>query len=208
MGHPLHPEIATVPTSDAEAPNDHLHSDFPEWYTARLRIRHVLPSDAESMHRLRSYPDVMRHIGRPLSTGVAEAADLITRICEARTSRTGITWAIERTSEFVGTIGLYGIDPAKGIAEVGFLLMPHAWGQGYMSEALHAIVKYAKGIGLRTLEARTNEQNKRSITCLFRRGFKTVLLAPSDRYVDDDRKDLVLFVHALMDPIASDGHNE
>jgi RimJ/RimL family protein N-acetyltransferase len=47
------------------------------------------------------------------------------------------------TAEFVGCCGLRPHDPARGSLELGFHLIPAAWGQGLASEAARAVVAFA-----------------------------------------------------------------
>ncbi|MBK9288896.1 MAG: GNAT family N-acetyltransferase [Flavobacteriales bacterium] len=54
-------------------------STFPTLRTERLVLRQLTLGDAAAIHSLRQDPRTMEHIGRPLSTSLADAEDLIQR---------------------------------------------------------------------------------------------------------------------------------
>lgn len=80
------------------------------------------------------------------------------------------------------TIGTTGI-PAfpqpeshqKSVREIGFMLRPDAWGKGYATEAVSAVVKTVfEKTDVTHLTARTDEANRGSWNVLEKSGFKRV----------------------------------
>jgi ribosomal-protein-alanine N-acetyltransferase len=52
-------------------------------------------------------------------------------------------WPLFVAGDFVGCAGLRPREPEKKIYELGYHLLPHAWGQGYGTEAARATVVFA-----------------------------------------------------------------
>ena len=70
----------------------------------------------------------------------------------------------------IGGIGFKGL-PLDGAAEVGYGLAPSARGHGYATEALRAIVDLAAALGLTTIRADTDLENRASQRVLEKAGF-------------------------------------
>jgi RimJ/RimL family protein N-acetyltransferase len=85
---------------------------------------------------------------------------------------------------------LFQIDAANRRAEVGFGLCSEFWRQGYMREALAALVRFAFGtLGLRRLEADVDPRNENSLRLLDRLGFRREGLLRERWNVGDEIQD-------------------
>jgi ribosomal-protein-alanine N-acetyltransferase len=137
-------------------------------------LRELVPADAEALYALRNDERVMRHIGRPRASSLADADELITRIAADRVANAGITWglALKGSDRLEGTIGYYRLQLAHHRGEVGYLLAPERWGQGYMGEALEAVVDHGfRLLRFHSIEAVTDPGNEASNRLLARHGF-------------------------------------
>ncbi|MFI5803452.1 GNAT family N-acetyltransferase [Streptomyces sp. NPDC051561] len=78
---------------------------------------------------------------------------------------------VERESgQVVGAIGLFW-PPAEGVVEFGYGLAPSHWGQGYATEAAHAVVAHALAApGVHTVCAKAALENPASIRVLEKAG--------------------------------------
>src|SRR4029079_2721282 len=88
--------------------------------------------------------------------------------------RTALRWSITRPADdrMLGHLSLFNFSEQSDGADIGYGLAREHWGQGFMHEALIAVVDYAFGpIALRRLEADTHPHNERSIPALERLGF-------------------------------------
>ena len=87
-------------------------------------------------------PEVMRHIGPPLSR--PDAWRQMAMHAGQWALRGYGSWAIERASDgmLLGRAGLWNPEGWPGI-EVGWMLRRDAWGHGYASEAARAAVAWA-----------------------------------------------------------------
>jgi len=73
----------------------------------------------------------------------------------------------------LGGTGLVRGDWTVPKFEVGYWLRSDAWGNGYVTEAVHAVVQLARrNLKIRRLEIRTDSRNKRSARVAERAGFK------------------------------------
>jgi len=73
----------------------------------------------------------------------------------------------------IGTCLLFRYDAGSRRAELGYVLGRAYWGQGYMHEALTALIGEAFGaMGLRRLEAEVDPHNRASSQLLARLGFR------------------------------------
>ena len=80
----------------------------------------------------------------------------------------------ERGGEVVGTIGFLG-SPVDGAVEVTYNIVPSRQGDGYATEALIALCRFALSQpGVECVTAYTDEQNEASQTLLLTAGFMPV----------------------------------
>ena len=148
---------------------------FPTLNTSRLVLRAITQQDAGAIFTLRTLPETMRFLDRaPLAT-TSEAIVMIRKMTEDILLGDGITWGIslkETPEELVGTIGLWKIMKEHYRAELGYMLLPEHQQQGYMKEALAAVINYGfKSLGLHSLEANINPANEASERLLLGAGF-------------------------------------
>ncbi len=116
--------------------------------TQRLIIRPFKDSDAETIFRMRSDPDVMRFISFTQST-LAEAEQWMEKLSSKFDSE-GIGYlALEEkgTGEVVGWCGLWRV-PETWEIEVGYGIAKSRWGYGFATEAAREMVAY----GFRVLD--------------------------------------------------------
>ncbi len=148
---------------------------FPELDTQRLRLRRPELSDAADMFKMRSDPEVMRYIPRPLATSVADVEALITLVNDNTEKGERINWAIEwkETGEVIGMIGYVATDPDHNRAEVGYSLTRSWHRKGITREALRAVLTYGFGdMGLHTVAAIIDAHNIASAKLLEQAGFR------------------------------------
>lgn len=148
---------------------------FPTLSTNRLVLRQFRNADSSDLFVLRSNPDIMRFIPRPLATSEQEATLLIQSFNEGIRTNEMITWAItlRDTDEVIGTIGFVRMNKENYRAEVGYLLRPDYHGTGVMQEALIAVVNYGfRTLNLHSIEAIVDPENVASAKLLERCGFQ------------------------------------
>jgi len=109
--------------------------------TKRLILRPWEQSDAEELYKYASSPDVGSIAGWRPHTSVDYSLNIIkTVLCEPETYAV----VLKETGKPVGSIGIMfeGTAPIKkGEAEIGYWLGKPHWGNGYIPEAIQAILK-------------------------------------------------------------------
>ncbi|MFL5298238.1 MAG: GNAT family N-acetyltransferase [Phenylobacterium sp.] len=176
-------------------PSSPKSSRLPILETARLRLTPLTAADAESIFPLMRDAEVMAFWDVP----EIDDPDLIASIVEGQVAEMAegrsLYWAMRTLDDdhFVGVCDLSEIDPRHKRAEVGFMLGRDAWGQGYATEAMQAVVTYAAASGLHRLLARTHLGNLRSDVLLEKLGFEEEGLLRGHVLRDGDRRDCRLF---------------
>ena len=147
---------------------------LPTLLTVRLELRALTPGDAPALLGIFGDPVVCRYWSRPPLPDLDAAAALEAEIAQHFAARTLFQWGIaERaTGAVVGTVTLAALSPEHRRAEVGFALAQAAWGQGYLAEALPALLAFGfTTLDLHRVEADVDPRNGRSIRALERAGF-------------------------------------
>lgn len=118
---------------------------FPELESARLFLRRLKPSDSSLVYALRSNPQNMEYLPRPLLKNLGQAEDLIALMNKKIDNNTDINWAVvhKETSKAIGFMGLYRSRPEHYSTELGYMLLPEFQNLGYTSEAVKTILEYA-----------------------------------------------------------------
>ena len=148
-------------------------ASFPEIETERLLLRELLPEDAPAIFRLFSDPLVTRYYDLENYVNVKQAEELIDFFDESFELERAIRWGIERKEdgEIMGTCGYVWLRTHRG--EIGYDLHSSFWRNGYMSEALDAILDFGyTEFGLHRIEAMTMLENEASIGLLRSLGFQ------------------------------------
>jgi RimJ/RimL family protein N-acetyltransferase len=121
----------------------------------------------------RQIADTMISLPHPYPAGEAER--FVTRQQAEREAERSVTFAIEQEAGrgFCGLIDVRCIDREHSQAELSFWLAVEAWGQGYMSESVQAVVRYGfEGLGLNRLYAYHMLRNPTSGRVLEKNSFK------------------------------------
>jgi ribosomal-protein-alanine N-acetyltransferase len=169
-------------------------ASFPEIETERLLLRELLPEDAPAIFRLFSDPLVTRYYDLVTYTNIEQAEELIDFFDESFELERAIRWGIERKEdgELMGTCGFVWLRTHRG--EIGYELHSSFWRQGYMSEALDAILDFGfTELGLHRIEAMTMLENEASSGLLHSLGFQQDGILREVEYFKDAFHDMRLF---------------
>jgi len=148
---------------------------LPTLDTSRLALRWISAVDTDAFYDVYSNPEVMRYWSTPPLANREAAANLIRKIHEDWQRRAILKWgiALRKGDQLIGSITLFHLDFNHRRAELGYALGRDYWGQGYMNEALMAVLKYAFAVlELHRLEADVDPRNAASIKTLERLGFQ------------------------------------
>ena len=170
-------------------------STFPVLTTDRLVLRAVADHDVEAVFEMESDPVAMRYWSRPPMRDLAEARAAVERAKTFFPEQVGLRWSIARPADdrMLGHLSLFNFSEQSARADIGYGLARRHWGQGFMHEALIAVVDYAFGpLDLRRLEADIDPRNHASVRALERLGFAREGLLRERWQVGDEISDSVL----------------
>lgn len=142
--------------------------------TERLLLRPLEPADAQALLNVFSDKQVMRYWGEPWSS-IDDAHATIARHAKSMTDGEDLRLGIERTQDgvLIGTCSLFDRNEECRRAVLDYALGLPAWGQGYMNEALIALLRHGFSLmQLNRVEAGIDPQNTASSRTLDRLGFK------------------------------------
>lgn len=151
--------------------------------TPRLYLRQLTIADAPLIYQLNSQPVVLKYLHeRPLKDET-DAAEIIRRIIlpqyENKLGRWGMF--IKENQEFIGWCGLK-YRPELNETDLGFRLMPAAWGKGYATEAARHCLQYGfEKIQLAEITGRAHIENLASQKVLEKIGMQFL----KEEIVDD-----------------------
>ena len=114
-----------------------------ELETERLLLRRPLEGDAGSIfERYAQDPEVTRFLIWKPHCAVTETHEFIERCERVWTEGTAFPWVIVRKSDDL-LLGMIELRPEGHKAEFGYVLARDVWGNGYMTEAVKAVVAWA-----------------------------------------------------------------
>lgn len=140
--------------------------------TARLLLLRPAASDAALIfERYASDPDVTKFLGWPRHQSVADTGAFIQFSFGEWERWPAGPYLIRSRSDgrLLGSTGLAFDGPRK--AATGYVLAKDAWGMGYATEALGAIVEIARQVGVARLYALCHPQHRASWRVLEKCGF-------------------------------------
>lgn len=116
--------------------------------TERLVLRDMNKEDAEDIFRIWSNPRVNKYLWDPLYSNVEDIRDMI----PYSSSSSDYSFVIIRkdTETIIETCGIgpEGLEDEWGF---GYSLEPEAWGNGYATEILSALIRLARRTALKPL---------------------------------------------------------
>lgn len=143
--------------------------------TERLLLRRPRPSDAQVIfHRYASDREVTRYLSWPTHRSVADTlAFLSMSDDEWQRWPAGPYLVFSRENgkpaTLLGSTGLFYKGPARAVT--GYVFAREAWGKGYATESLRAMVDVARQTGVERLEAICHAEHTPSARVLEKCGF-------------------------------------
>lgn len=160
---------------------------------SRLLLRAFAPADAEDLHAYLSEPGIYQfEPGEPID--LAQARQMAQELAASPDF-----WAVElqETHRVIGQIYFKHIEPQHLMTwELGFILNPQYHRQGYMSEAVEALVRHGFAhAAIHRVVAHCNPENPASWRLLEKIGFRREGLL---------RQNIFFHQNALGEPIWTD----
>ena len=138
---------------------------LPALHTDRLILRPIRHSDAKAMYAYARDADVARYVlwepHRSLLDTIETIADIKRQYRHGWPSSFAI--ALAENDQIIGTIGYMWLNAEYASAEIGYSLSKAYWNQGYMTEALSAVIDYSfRQLKLHRIEAQYDIRNPAS----------------------------------------------
>jgi RimJ/RimL family protein N-acetyltransferase len=146
---------------------------LPTISASRVSLRWITEDDVDALYRIFSHTEVMRYWSTPPLAERSEAVKLLHEIHDGFRRQTLLKWGIARRTDdaLIGTATLFNLENHR--AEIGYGLDRAHWGNGYMNEALQALLAYAfEELALHRIEADVDPRNSASIRTVERLGFQ------------------------------------
>lgn len=143
--------------------------------TERLCLRLPAANDAEAVYAIYADAQVARYLSRPPWTEIEQAHAWLARMREEQARASALQLMLQRHDDdrVVGTCTLFKLDFDNCRAEIGYTLASEFWGQGYMHEALVALLDHGfDALKLHRVEADIDPRNEPSARVLDRLGFQ------------------------------------
>lgn len=153
---------------------------FPPLETERLILRALTQNDLDFLFRHFSDPQIYRYLldEDPVTTE-AEAQEILDFYLPQHNlpqlDKPYNRWLITRKQDRqpIGTCGFHKWQQRHHLAEIGYDLEVASWRQGYMREALRAVLQHGfEAMGLNRIEAQVYPENIASLRLLERLGFQ------------------------------------
>ncbi|MDN7245360.1 GNAT family N-acetyltransferase [Planococcus shenhongbingii] len=175
--------------------------EFPILETSRLQLVQIGQQYAERFYEIMSREDVTEYYGMDKLINQQEAEAIIKSFQIAFDSKRGMRWGIvlKENGDFIGTIGLNNLNIRAKKSEIGYELHPDYWRQGFMKEAIKAVLQYAfENLDLVRMGAVTFPDNEASSRLLRKMGFTEEGRLRSYLYQGGQSHDALIF--SLLKP--------
>lgn len=147
-------------------------SCFPRLETARLILREIGPQDKPALAALLTDPEVTRYLDVDV---LSFAGDVLAFHRALYERQEGLRWGIALRDDedtLIGTCGYSCWDRRIRCAEIGCDLTRSFWGQGIITEAVAAAIRFGfERMGLNRIEADTRVGNDAAARVLQKLGF-------------------------------------
>lgn len=174
------------------------YQQFPVIETPRLRLRELTDDDAATVFEMFCDPEVTQFYDVVTMTELEQASGLTERLRRRFHDRNGIRWAIERSDDgsAIGSIGYPVIVATADRGSIGYDLVRRAWGHGFASEAVAAIVEFGhRTMQLHRIDALVIAGNAASASVLGKCGFAREGVLRDYAAFNGRYRDMEMFAH-------------
>ncbi len=175
----IHPEsTASVLAELYELPRPAVPG-FPVLQTARLVLREFTEGDIPAIFEMLRREDINQWLETDTMKSIEEAAQRVRSRMSLFRNGMGYRWAItlpEDPGRAIGSCGYFHVRRNTQTMEMGYELHPDYWRQGFMREALQAVLEFAFHGGVipvvHRMESLVHPRNAASIRLLEKLGFQ------------------------------------
>ena len=176
--------------------NEQIFESFPELNTQRLLLRQMTQEDDRSLLDVLSDEDTCKYLTHNAVNDMAIIQRMISGMQRFFDDKQRIRWGIaeRQDNSIIGHCGFFDIDNANSCAEISYCLKSGLWGQGIMTEAVDAMLKFGfEDYGLNRIVAKVMKENIGSIKVLQKLGFVHEGLLRESLYKNGQYHDLMIY---------------
>ena len=176
--------------------NEQIFESFPILNTQRLLLRQITQDDDRSLLEVLSDEDTCEYLTHNAVNDIANIQRMIYGMQRFFDEKQRIRWGIAKRQDnsIIGHCGFFDIDKANCCAEISYCLKSGLWGQGIMTEALDAMLKFGfEDYGLNRIVAKVMKDNVGSVKVLQKLGFVHEGILRESLYKNGKYHDLMIF---------------
>ena len=116
--------------------------------TERLLLRKFIINDAEQMfNNWAKDPDNVKYLSWKAHKNISETREILSIWINEYKNKNSYRWCInlKEKCEVIGSIDVVNIMEARSTCEIGYVLSKKYWNNGFMTEALRAVINYLFG---------------------------------------------------------------
>lgn len=150
-------------------------STFPILTTARLRLRPLTHADADDIIAIFGAPEVLRFLNNPPVDTREKAIGMIDWFTANYDRQEAVQWGftLHGDDRLIGSGGTYAWDRDDRHVDIGYHITPGYWGQGYATEAAHAIIRWCfEHLDVHRVQGDCTDGNLASERVMLKCGFK------------------------------------
>ncbi len=146
----------------------------PTLVTERLMLRPMNEADIDFVYELFRRSETNKYSWYPDLKNRKEAEEMYENFMKSGSEyHFRLMIELKENDKPIGTIGFYNYVNFHMRADLGYDPLKEYWGNGYMTEAVKALIDYGfERLGLIRIEATVDPENKASIRVLERTGFQ------------------------------------
>lgn len=171
-------------------------SNLPTIETERLLLRKITLNDANDMFEYGSDPHVSEYTTWSTHTSIEDTKYFIKSLLKMYKKRELVDWGIVHKAEkkIIGTCGYVEWSMTHSRAEMGYALSRKYWNQGYMSEAVNAMMEFGfREMHLNRIQAKCQVNNIASARVMEKVGMQLEGILRQQLFVKDEYWDLKIY---------------
>ena len=176
--------------------NELIFESFPELNTPRLLLRQITQEDDKSLLEVLSDEDTCKYLTHNAVNNIENIKRMIAGMQRFFDEKQRIRWGIAQKTDntIIGHCGFFDIDKFNCCAEISYCLKSGTWGQGIMTEAVDAMLRFGfEDYGFNRIVAKVMTDNIGSIKVLQKLGFVQEGVLRESLYKNGQYHDLICF---------------
>lgn len=171
-------------------------TEFPLMETRRLVLRRLIEEDLGDLFNMRKDPEMHEYTDTIPDASLKDTKEYLERMDKGINEGNWLLWGIQlkETNRIIGSVSIWNFTESRNGAELGYGIVPHMQGKGYMVESLQAVMDYCfNTIGMDWVEAYTEEGNESSTRLLENLGFVQINKVIDQGYNKDRLYNMLVF---------------